>query len=101
MTAQADGTYLCDRCGGDAGNGGVFESLVVSDIKADEGGVQVVNLHFCRTRHEEDGTRTKGCDEAILSARNLENFHGRQEKYQRPERGAPPLVSQERAEDGV
>lgn len=89
MTAQADGSYLCDRCGGDAGNGGVFDALVVSDLKTDDGSV-VLNLHFCRSSWNDEGTRTKGCDDAILSARNMEHFLTVNPKYSRPEKGSPP-----------
>ena len=46
MTLRADGTAVCDDCGGSAGNGGVTDALVVSDL--DFGTGKIVNLHFCR-----------------------------------------------------
>jgi len=89
MTAREDGSYVCDRCGGDCGNGGVYDCLVVSDMKVGEGGVHVLNLHFCRTQHDGNGKRTKGCDDVILSTTNLKSFLETQQKYQRPEKGNP------------
>jgi hypothetical protein len=88
MTALADGSFVCDRCGADCGNGGVFDALVISDISADD--TMVLNLHFCRKTWQEDGTLRKGCDGVILSAANLKSFLETQPKYKRPERGTPP-----------
>lgn len=90
MTARSDGLHICDRCGSECGNGGVFDALVVADMKMDEG-AQVVNLHFCRATWQEDGSLRAGCDSSILTARNLENFLEEQPIYTRPEKGSPPL----------
>lgn len=94
MTAQADGTYVCDRCGGDCGNGGVHDALVISDMKTDDG-LQVINLHFCRAQTDADGKRVAGCDSSILTPRNMEHFLEAQPKYTRPERALPPSPPQE------
>jgi len=44
VSLRSDGTYRCDHCGTDVGNGAVTEAAIVSDIEG--GGVRV--LHFCR-----------------------------------------------------
>lgn len=44
MSLRSDGTYRCDRCGADVGNGAVTEAAVVSDVE----GAAVRVLHFCR-----------------------------------------------------
>lgn len=46
MTLQANGQAICNDCGGPAGNGGVADALVVSDL--DFGTGNIVTLHFCR-----------------------------------------------------
>lgn len=66
------GKFICDRCGEDCGNGGVIDSLVVSDIDPDNPG-HVRNLHFCRAR-ENDGKTVKGCDSKVLSNSNLKFY---------------------------
>lgn len=76
-----DGTYECDRCGADCGNGGVRDCAIVADLDPDNEG-HVRNLHFCRDR-EEDGRKIKGCARKLLSATNLkhrEESRGRTEE---------------------
>lgn len=68
----SDSEYLCDKCGGDCGNGGVVACLVVSDLDHDNEGM-VKNYHFCRDREEDDKT-VKGCASKVMSAANLA-FH--------------------------
>jgi hypothetical protein len=52
VSRQADGTYACDRCGTDIGNGGIDEAAAVSDLELDADGNVVLGairvLHLCR-----------------------------------------------------
>lgn len=92
--------FRCDRCGGDCGNGGVFDSLVVSDMDAASG--RVVNLHFCRTRYDQEtGAKITGCDSVLLKKADLAYYleeNGTTDLYVRPE-GTPPPPPQEPALD--
>lgn len=92
MSAHADGSFTCDKCGTDCGNGGVYDALVVSDIKVED--TMVVNLHFCRGRYDDQGAYTAGCDGAILSPSNMANFLATQGNYERPVKGTPPPPAQ-------
>lgn len=74
MTMQSDGSFECDRCGADCGNGGVLDCVVVSDLDLDNPG-HVANYHFCRDR-EEDGKKIKGCANKVLSTTNLKHRKG-------------------------
>lgn len=67
MSLRSDGSYRCDRCGADAGNGGVTESAVVSDVYG--GAVRV--LHFCRKPTK---GAPHGCAGRLLSASILANY---------------------------
>lgn len=71
MSRTPVGKHVCDKCGADCGNGGVLDALVVSDLDPDSGGVR--NLHFCRTREENEKT-VKGCAEKLLSPPNLKHY---------------------------
>lgn len=66
------GSFECDRCGTDVGNGGVLDAVVVSDLDPENPGT-VRNLHFCRDR-EVDGKTVKGCGNKVLSATNLKHY---------------------------
>lgn len=68
------GSYSCDRCGTDVGNGGVQMCAVVSDLDPDRESM-VRNLHFCRDREDDEGNKTKGCTNKVLSATNLKHYH--------------------------
>lgn len=66
MTMLPSGQFVCDRDGTDVGNGGVDRCIIVSDLDPDpEARGMVRNLHFCREN---------GCDQKVLSARNLEHY---------------------------
>lgn len=84
MTQLDDGRFVCDKCGGDCGNGGVAQALVVSDL--DVSVPRVVNLHFCRERIDDNGKKTSGCDKTVLSAANLAHYLKSRDKYARPSR---------------
>ena len=64
MSLRSDGSYCCDRCGGDVGNGGVHLAAVVSDMD-DAGQARV--LHFCRQPRK---GAPHGCAAHILSPAN-------------------------------
>lgn len=80
MTALNLNEYACDKCGASVGNGSVAQALVVADL--DVGNGQVINLHFCRTRYE-DNKKVKGCAESIMTAANLKHFLEQHEDYDR------------------
>lgn len=57
---QTGSRFECDNCGGDAGNGGVNDCVVVADLERGAEGNptgHVVNHHFCRAN---------GCDKKLL-----------------------------------
>jgi hypothetical protein len=60
VSLRANGEHRCDRSGRLLENGNVQESVIVTDLDPETGGVRI--LHFCR----EDG-----CAKAVLSKRNL------------------------------
>lgn len=64
-------SFVCDKCGADVENGGVFSALVASDIDMESGAV--VNYHWCRDRVV-DGKKIKGCASKVLSAANLDHY---------------------------
>lgn len=67
MSLRPDGTYRCDRCGADVGNGGVVQAAIVSDVE--DGAVRV--LHFCR--ESRDGA-PHGCAGRLLSPSMLADY---------------------------
>jgi hypothetical protein len=73
----SDSEYVCDRCGGDCGNGSVHYCTVVSQLDRETN--TVVNRHFCEDR-EEDGKKIKGCAGKVFSAKNLEHIRSVKEK---------------------
>lgn len=64
VTTGADGLTSCDRCGGTAGNGGVVDAVVLSDLDHATGGI--VNLHFCRQPQGKDG-RARTCADIVVT----------------------------------
>lgn len=68
MSLRPDGTYRCDRCGGDVGNGAVTECAVVSDTPD---GLTHRVLHFCR---QPTRGAPHGCAGRLLSPSNLANY---------------------------
>lgn len=51
MSLRGDGSYRCDRCGADVGNGGVREAAIVSDLHPDVDG-EVLVRHLCRAARD-------------------------------------------------
>ena len=47
MSLRPDGTYRCDRCGIDVGNGGVQDAVFISDLEPDNP-TETRRLHLCR-----------------------------------------------------
>lgn len=69
MSHLTDGSFACDRCGADIGNGDITHAIVVGDLDPDREG-HVRNLHFCREN---------GCAGKVLSARNMAAYKERKE----------------------
>lgn len=67
MSLRSDGSYRCDRCGADVGNGAVTEAAIVSDVS--DGSVRV--LHFCRIPVK---GAPHGCAGRLLSPSNLADY---------------------------
>ena len=67
-----DGEAVCDRCGGDAGNGDLLSCVVVSDYVEETG--MVLNMHFCRANK---------CDKKILSKANVKSRHDKKQTISR------------------
>ena len=67
MSLRPDGSYRCDRCGADVGNGAVTEAAIVSDVE--DGAVRV--LHFCRQPRD---SAPNGCAGRLLSASMLADY---------------------------
>lgn len=72
MSLRGDGSYRCDRCGKDVGNGGIRLSVQVSDLDPTFPG-SIRLLHFCRDTYE-GTTFLPGCDRVVLHANNLKNY---------------------------
>lgn len=64
MSQVSIDSFVCDRCGADVGNGSIQLCLIVSDLDPDRDGM-IRMLHFCREN---------GCDQKVLSKRNMENW---------------------------
>jgi hypothetical protein len=63
MSLRPDGSYMCDRCGGSAGHGGVMDAAALIDMVFNEDGSAIPrNYHLCRVN---------GCATAVLSPANL------------------------------
>lgn len=89
--------FRCDRCGEDCGNGGVHDSLVVTDMDLLNG--LVVNLNFCRTHYDDEGNEVPGCDQLILPAEYMTAYLESEPSYERPKRPKPDfLLEREQAE---
>lgn len=73
----SDSEFVCDRCGGDCGNGSVHYCSVLSVLDNETN--TVVNRHFCLDR-EEDGKKVKGCTSKLFTAKNLEHARSMEEK---------------------
>lgn len=72
MSLRADGSYRCDRCGGDIGNASVDQAASVSDVLVDdEGRTSVVVYHFCRVAN---AGAPDGCAAHVLIPSNLADF---------------------------
>lgn len=70
MSLRSDGTYRCDGCGVDVGNGGVLMAAVISDLDPDQPGAIRV-LHLCRAAR--DGA-PNGCVGDVLGPGTLANY---------------------------
>ena len=68
MSLRPDGSYRCDRCGADVGNGAVFSAVVVVDLDPDAPG-QMRQLHWCRDT----------CAAVVLNADALADWYATRE----------------------
>ena len=69
MSRRDDGTFKCDRCDVEIGNGGIDEAVSISDLERDERGKVVLGairiLHLCRVNNCNDRVLTKRALAAI------------------------------------
>lgn len=70
MSLRPDGSYRCDRCGVDVGNGGVVHAAVISDVQPTDPARPRV-LHLCRNAR--DGAPT-GCVGNVLGPGTLADY---------------------------
>jgi hypothetical protein len=75
VSLRPDGTYRCDRCGADCGNGSSQVcTVVVTVVEVDSGGITIptpITLHFCIQPRPEF---PRGCTGRVLSDSNLTNY---------------------------
>lgn len=92
MTAHADGSATCDRCGADIGNAGLDKCAVISLIV--DPGDRVLNLHLCSLRHRlpeaREGTPDpEHCSSRVLTVRALAHYV---ENVDEPGEGVTPYT---------
>lgn len=77
MSLRPDGSYRCDRCGADVGNGGVALSAVISDLDPETEHLTPRRLDLCRRRPDPDnpGKTLQGCRDHVLTKKALRNYH--------------------------
>lgn len=81
---QPDGTVVCDRCGGDVGNGGIAEAVVLTYMDVDGNAVQA---HWCLHNDEE----RQRCGARILTKASLAKSRpDKVDLYQPPDPPAAP-----------
>jgi len=80
MSQTPAGTYECDRCRVDVGNGSVTAAAVVSDLDPAERGAPRV-LHFCRDRTGPDGESIRGCVHKLLSPSIIRGYTERTKEH--------------------
>ena len=75
MSRNPDGTFSCDRCGTDIGNGGIDVAVSISDHDVDEHGKVVLGLirvlHLCRVNK---------CNTHVLTKRALRSYLAKKEQ---------------------
>lgn len=68
MSLAPNGSTVCDRCGGDCGNGSLDMAAIVSDLERNEKNETVPGmirvLHLCRAN---------GCANRVLTKKALAN----------------------------
>lgn len=73
MSLRPDGTYRCDRCDVDVGNGGVHTAAVIATREDDgTGGSSAITWHLCRQPAKGNPT---GCAGHVLTPRTLRAYY--------------------------
>ena len=77
MSMREDGTYECNRCGADLGNGSVQVSAIVTDLDPATGNTTQRRLDFCRDRPDPDqpGKTIQGCRDRVFTRKALRHYH--------------------------
>ena len=70
MSLRSDGTYRCDRCGRDVGNGDVQTAAKIITLHTDRP-VEPLILHLCR--EPRDGA-PHGCEGNVLGPATLADW---------------------------
>lgn len=70
MSLRDDGTYRCDRCGVDVGNGGIEHAAKVVDLDPDDP-TRLRDLHLCRAPRK---GAPRGCVGAVLGPGTLADW---------------------------
>lgn len=81
MSLRPDGSYRCDRCGSDVGNGAVTEAAVVADLELvddEDVAARPRTLHFCRAPRKK---APHGCAGHILGPRALADYLASKETH--------------------
>lgn len=71
---RPDGTYECDRCGADVGNGGVDKAASITDTEPGDL-TRVRQLKLCLDRPGDDGKKIQGCRDRVLTKKALRHHH--------------------------
>lgn len=75
MSLQPDGSYACDRCGGELENDGIQQAAIIADLHPDNPSVPR-SLHLCR--EPRDG-HPRGCVGYVLGPGTLTHWTERQD----------------------
>lgn len=78
MSLQPNGSYVCDRCGADVGNGGVDQAARIADTDPQDA-TRLRSLHLCLDRIGTDGNIIQGCRGRVLTKRALRAYHEKKE----------------------
>lgn len=76
MSVRADGTYECDRCGVEVGNGGVDRAASITDTEPGDP-TRIRQLKLCLDRPDPDNPKKtiQGCRDRVLTKKALRHYH--------------------------